>query len=422
MKQLKVLACAYTCSPTGEGELFGGGEDVLGWNIVNQLARFHNVWVLAHTRNKRAIEAFLGNKLESNLHFHYFELPKLLRHLQKIQGGIQVYAFIWQLWAYVEARKLHALHKFEVFHHITYANDWMASYVGATFPGLYIRGPGGGAHKTPKEYLKLYSVRGRIWERIRSIGQNLFRLDPFFILGQNRAKALLVCNHEAYEALPMKWRRKASMMAVCGVSKEDVVNQRPYYVRNDTFQVITAGKLLGLKGFGMAIEAFALFSQNCPHSRFTIVGDGPELLNLRRLARDLDVDDRVEFLPWQPRSLLLGMMAQSDVFLFPSLRDGGGAVVVEAMSAGTPVICLDISGPSMHVTEHTGIKIPVISPEKSIEQMATALKLLHNNRTLIEQMGSSSRLRAEQIYHWDRVGERLQKIYQEMMEGESTPN
>ena len=114
-----VLACAYTCSPTGQGERFGGGEDILGWNMVKQLSRFHSVRVLAHTRNKPSIEDDLKLNPDGNLHFHYFALPGWLSILQEIQGGIQLYAFLWQLMALIEAWRLHREYKFDVFHHIT---------------------------------------------------------------------------------------------------------------------------------------------------------------------------------------------------------------------------------------------------------------------------------------------------------------
>ena len=97
MKRLKILACAYTCSPTGQGELFGGGEDILGWNIVEQLSRFHDVTVLAHTRNQSSIEAFFANESRSNVTFHYTRLPKWFDIFQRVQGGIQSYSFIWQI-------------------------------------------------------------------------------------------------------------------------------------------------------------------------------------------------------------------------------------------------------------------------------------------------------------------------------------
>ena len=105
-------------------------------------------------------------------------------------------------------------------------------------------------------------------------------------------------------------------------------------------------------------------------------------------------------------------MASSDVFLFCGLRDGGGEVVVEAMSIGKPVVCLDVGGPSMHVTDASGIKVEATSPDSTVKELAAALERLYLDRKLVTSMGKVSHERAVQLYHWDRVGERLMEIYQ----------
>lgn len=413
---MKILVCAYTCSPNGEGERFGGGEDILGWNVVLQLARFHDVHVLGHTRNRRSVQEWLESHSTPNIRFHFFELGSCLRVLHKIQGGIQLYAFLWQVKAYFVARKLHKKYHFELFHHVTYANDWMASYVGALLPVHYVRGPGGGAHRTPKRFLKLYGLKGRIWEVIRSTGQYLFRHDPFFILGHEKAKALLLCNREALDAIPVRWKNKTHLFAVCGVSSHDL-NLEYNPKTTDTFKILTAGKLLKIKGFELAIRSFAVFFDKHPNSSLTIAGDGPELDRLRSLSQSLGLDHVVGFDKWVPRNKLLRLMAESDVFLFPSLRDGGGAVVIESMAMKTPVVCLDISGPAMHVTDQTGIKIPALDPGQSISDIATALDRLYTDVSFRQRLGIESRRRVEAEYNWDRVGERLNEVYSKILSG-----
>jgi glycosyltransferase involved in cell wall biosynthesis len=121
--------------------------------------------------------------------------------------------------------------------------------------------------------------------------------------------------------------------------------------------------------------------------------------------------NRVYFLPWLPREELLARMASHDVFLFPSLRDGGGTVVIEAMATGRPVVCLDTGGPGMHVTEHCCVKVPPLSPQQAVRDLAAALERLYLDRGLRLKQGQAARERAEQAYHWYRLGERLMEIY-----------
>ncbi|MEW6675512.1 MAG: glycosyltransferase [Nitrospirota bacterium] len=417
-RKLKVLVCAYACLGDPDRRFGDGGEGVLGWNVVKQLGRFHELWVLNSTQNRAGIEAALQNEPLSNVRFHYFDLPRWLRLLQRFPVGIQFYAYLWQIKAYFAAYSLHQQFHFDVFHHVTYANDWMASFIGALLPIPYIRGPGGGAHCTPKAFLREYSLRGRSWERLRAAGQWLFRHDPFFILSQRRARAILVCNREALEAIPRKWQHKAYLFPVNGVSARDLALLASVGIpRNDNkFRVLSAGKLLRLKGFTLAIQAFKGFAERCPEAEFIIIGDGPELLRLKALVERLGLQPQVQFEGWLPREELLIRMQSCDVFLFPSLRDGGGAVVVEAMASGKPVVCLDIGGPGLHVVEECGIKVTPRSPEQAVADMTRALERLYTGKELRLQMGKEARARAEQVYHWDRLGERLLKIYQEALD------
>lgn len=415
--KLKLLVCAFACLKDPDKRFgFGeGGEGVLGWNIVQQLSRFHQVSVLTYFDNRSSIEAMLREKPLSNTTFYYIDLPNWFLSFQRFQGGIQIYSFFWQLKAYLVARRLHKQLHFDIFHHITYANDWMASFIGALLPIPYIRGPGGGAHRVPENFLSEFSFLNRFSQHLRSFGQWLFRHEPFFVLGQKKAKAILVCNRESFEAIPKKWQRKTHLFPVIGVSKEDLyLLSKSKKTDNNRFKVISAGKFLPIKGFSLAIEAFKIFNDKYSESEFTIIGDGPEIGNLKNLVHKLGLENKVIFSGWLPREKLLEKMASSDIFLFPSLRDGGGAVVVEAMAAGLPVVCLDIGGPGFYIKRKYGIKIKPVSPEQTIQEMARALENLYFDRGLRIHLGKAARERAEEEYRWDRLGERLLEIYQEV--------
>ena len=180
---IKVLICAFACLKDPDKRFENGGEGVLGWNIVKQLARFFQVFVLTHSENKSIIEKALENESIQNIKFYYLALP-VFNFLQKFSGGIQIHAYLWQLKAYFIARKLHKKHHFDVFHHVTYANDWMTSFIGAFLKIPYIRGPGGGAHRVPKSFLAEFSFKDHLFQHLRSIGQWLFRHDPFLFLAK----------------------------------------------------------------------------------------------------------------------------------------------------------------------------------------------------------------------------------------------
>jgi glycosyltransferase involved in cell wall biosynthesis len=129
------------------------------------------------------------------------------------------------------------------------------------------------------------------------------------------------------------------------------------------------------------------------------------------LIKELGVENSVLLKKWMPRSELLVVMRAADVFLFPSLRDGGGAVVVEAMAAGKPVVCMDLAGPGLHVTANCGIKITPQNPAQTAQGIADALERLYQDRDLLARMGKAARQRVEEAYVLDKLGDRLLGIY-----------
>ena len=424
-KRTKVLISAYACVQDPAVNLPGGG-DLMAWNVIRQLRQRHELWVLTAVQNRSAIEAKLEKDPMPEVHFVYVGLPGRLYGLNRAQGGYQLYAYLWQWRAYFAARRLHRKIHFDLFHHLTYENDWMASIIGALLPVAYVRGPGGGAHRVPGKFRREFPLRSRLWEYVRMGLQWVFKHDPFFAIGQQRARALLMANREAFDALPGRWQKKAQLLSVNGVSLERFPSAAGAKPDGGRFRLLTAGRLIPLKGFDLAIRAFRLFFEDVKRERqgmeaeLMIVGDGPEDARLRSLIDDLAMGAHVHLVKWMPREDLFREMAECDTFVFPSLRDGGGLVVVEAMAAGKPVVCFDLAGPGLHVTEECGIKVAARSPEQAVQDLAAAFSRLALDAGLRAEMGLAARRRAEQVYDWSRVAERINRVYLDALRAQAS--
>ena len=99
MKRLKVLVCAYACNPIDSLQKYPG-EDMTGWSLVQQLSRFHDLWVITHSRNREGIEKALTQRALSWVHFYYVALPSWLRLLDRIEWGQRIYYYLWQIAAW----------------------------------------------------------------------------------------------------------------------------------------------------------------------------------------------------------------------------------------------------------------------------------------------------------------------------------
>jgi glycosyltransferase involved in cell wall biosynthesis len=185
-------------------------------------------------------------------------------------------------------------------------------------------------------------VRGVLYELARDLARLAGRyLNPFARLAWERAEVILAQNPETVNWLPRRHRSKASVFPNALVAADGLPAApatRPPGGRTALF----VGRLIPWKGGAIAIEAIA----RAPDWRLVVLGDGPDRRRLERLAHRLGVAERVEFRGWQPREEVWRVMREeADVLLFPSVHDEAGWVVVEALSQGLPVLCLDHGGP-----------------------------------------------------------------------------
>ena len=107
-------------------------------------------------------------------------------------------------------------------------------------------------------------------------------------------------------------------------------------------KILYVGRLIPIKGVDLLLRAFSLVKTL--GARLVLLGDGPEIGQLRRLATELRIDDAVDWLGSKENSEVASIMASADLMVLPSYKDGWGAVVNEALTVGTPVLVSDACG------------------------------------------------------------------------------
>ena len=412
MKRLRVLVSAYACNPLATERSYPG-EAHLGWNLVQQLSCAHDLHVLTESYNRPALENMIRSKKIANARFHYVTLPSYFNFFLNNFLGIRLYYLFWQVAAFFYARRLCQNNSFDIFHQITFNNDWMPSFIGAFMDVPFVWGPVGGGQKIPRHLYGELSLKHRWLERIRNFGQWFWRSAYFRNRCARRASAILVCNSET-KSLFVKYNTHIYFFPVNGISREEVSRETQKAEKGGSFTVLYAGRLDGIKAMTIGLKAFKKFSADFSRSRLLIIGDGPEEKRLRKLAKELNVDLATHFYHWMDRKGLLNKMRKADVFLFPSLRDGGGQVVVEAMASGLPVICMELGGPAFHIQEGWGFKIKPGPIEQIIGEMTEALRRLYLSPRLKQRLGRKARQRSE-FYFWDKLGRRLLQIYDQVV-------
>jgi len=184
-------------------------------------------------------------------------------------------------------------------------------------------------------------------------------------------------------------------------------------------RLVFVGRLVDWKGVDLLLRAFASACQRCrvPLS-LSIAGDGPMRQQWEQLARDLDIIASVPNEPWrvffhgwlQPEACAQ-LMRQAEVFVLPSLLECGGAVVLEAMASGLPVIATDWGGPSDYLDETCGVLLPVSSEHELLDAMTSAIVGLACDRSLRDEMGHAGRKKASSHYSWRAKASQMIDIY-----------
>lgn len=169
--------------------------------------------------------------------------------------------------------------------------------------------------------------------------------------------------------------------------------------------VVFAGKLTVYKGVKYLIMA----AKKIP-AEIIILGDGPEKNNLKKLAKDLKVNN-VHFLGHLNNNtqLLIQFYSRADVFVAPSIWDEPlGLVILEAMACETPVVVTKKGGIPLAVKE--GKNGFFIKP-RNANDLAEKVNKIINNPDLKIKMGKKAREIAEQKFSWDNISSLFEKIY-----------
>jgi glycosyltransferase involved in cell wall biosynthesis len=148
---------------------------------------------------------------------------------------------------------------------------------------------------------------------------------------------------------------------------------------------VCAAQLIPRKGIDLLIEAVAIYQREFGPCRVWIIGDGPQKESLIRLTQRLGVEDAVTFLGTVDRERLKGALKACDVFVFPTLKDFIGRAVVEALTAGAPVVLSPMTGAAGTIVRH-GVNGFIVDP-RDRHAWADAMHAAVDPKTLRELRG-----------------------------------
>lgn len=168
----------------------------------------------------------------------------------------------------------------------------------------------------------------------------------------------------------------------------------------------SVSRLIEQKGISYGIRAFAQVIEQYPNARLLIVGDGVLRGSLEKEVGALGLTNRVYFLGW--REDIASLMAALDIFVMPSLWEGFGLVLLEAMAQATPIIASAVSAiPEIVVDGETGLLVP----PRDVDALASAMSRLLGDAPLRQHMGLLGQDRLETHFSASRMVDETAALY-----------
>ncbi len=424
-KKMKVLLIIEQCNPEW------ASVPLVGYCFYKHISQHVDTTLVTHARNKPALEKAHPDRDiiyidESDFIKKYYVFAE---KLSKIKGNI-----IWPIYhtltypvygefnnlVYKKVKGAILRGDYDIVHAIT---PMMPRYpvkaVKACRNTPFIIGPLNGGVPFPKGFQEVARKEFSDLNFLRAVGRFIipgyretYENADYILAGStytlNLIKDLFDIKNEKIELLYENGIQDSFLKGAENISER--INET-----DKKFNLIFVGRLVPYKGADMLIEATGRLGQSVRNNiSVTIVGDGSERKSLEEQVKKLNLGETITFAGWVEQQETIGYYSRSDVFCFPSVREFGGAVVMEAMANGLPCIVVNNGGIGEYVTEDTGFRIDPVSKEFVVQELAKCIERLFVDRTLRENMSRNAVQRAKG-FSWSSKGDAIIGIYHKML-------
>lgn len=408
---MRVLILADECNPEWPS------LPVVGYKAAVAISQYADVVVATHVRNRENIEKHgIGRATVRYVDNEYINRP-IFKIGCWLRGGNSTgwntavvlhypcyLAFEWEVWKAFK-RELRA-GEFDVIHRLTPMSPALPSLLARLSRVPFVLGPLNGGLKWPKQFHSELRREGEWLTYIREF----YRALPYVSSTYSQSSAILAAFEHTAKDLPTSVQNKIVQFPEVGLDPEVFAQRQTRPVRKSK-TILFAGRFVPYKLPGVVVKAFASRPDLHQEHRLIMVGDGPERKELETFVRERGLQDRVQFLGWRTQAEVGDLMREADIFAFPSIRELGAGVVVEAMACGLACVVVDYGGPAGLVKPGCGIKIPLGDREAMTRAFGQALhELVRNERTTLE-LGAAAREEAMCNYTWDVKAKRTTQVY-----------
>jgi glycosyltransferase involved in cell wall biosynthesis len=321
---------------------------------------------------------------------------------------VQPYYWLWQLLAYFYLKK-HQLHRsVDLIHHVTFSTFRHTSFLYLLNKPFIFGSVGGGESAPLKLTFSCGGLKNTIFDLIRLITNHVANALPWHQGLYQKAHVLVAATKETAQFFPNNCKRKTIIATNIGVPDFLDIKKQDHTPCSSPVKLLYVGRFIYWKGITLLLKALKECKKNGVSFELTLIGEGSEKSDWQKLAQKLGIASSITWENWMSREDLTTYYQQADYFVFPSLHDSGGNVLVEAMANALPVICFDLGGPGILINNTCGVVVKARhkSTQNVINDLAGAIEMVAGAPKLREML-SYGALTQVHSYTWQALYERV---------------
>ncbi len=412
-KRLRTLILAESCNPDSSS------VSLEGWSLSRALFDHADTHVVTHVRNRDAI---LKAGWREGEEFTVLDPAAVERPVMQVGEAVRRVAKLGWTWTTVlttfwyyyfehlvwqEFGEALRAGKFDVVHRLNPVTPPTPSLIAqhcrdAGVPFLW--GPINGGVPWPKEFRDAMYREGEWLSYVREA----YKLFPGYRSTRRAATGLIVGSISV-------WEQMAKYQERCVYVPENAIDPSRFTVseraeHDRPLRIAFVGRLVPFKGADMLIDAVAPLVR-AGKVVVDVIGDGPDMGSIRQMVADAKIADGVTLHGWIDHREVPRRLARCHVFAFPSIREFGGAVVLEAMALGLVPVVANYGGPGEHVTDETGFRVPIGPRASMVAAFRKIIADLADSPDHVRRTGGKARERAYSLFTWDVKALQVLEVY-----------
>lgn len=389
---------------------------LVGWSLAQALREVADVHLVTQVRNRDAI---LRAGLVEGRDFTAIDSDSLERPLWRIGSALRLgwtskmalnalsYPYferlVWRRFgAEIQAGG------FDIVHRVTPLSPTVVSPIAARCASAgvpFVLGPINGGLPWPQAF----DAARRKEKEWLSYVRGAYKILPGRRRMLHACSAILAGSHHTASEIPAEMQDKVVWMPENAIHPDrfGMPRERP---APPPLRACFVGRLVPYKGPDMLLEASSPLLTD-GRLVLDIVGDGPMMAELRAQATGQGLDNAVTFHGWVAHKDVPEILGRAHILAFPSIREFGGGVVLEAMALGTVPLVVDYGGPGELVTEDTGYTVPIGTRSEIVKALRDRLSALAADPSSLATLSNAARARTLSDFTWSAKARNIASVY-----------